>query len=854
MPPHLVPLLLFVVLETVALEVHWTPIYLDSNNQVDLWTQESTGCRCPFDSSRSDCACCVPQSGCHCGESAPNRCQQCGIEKFCSNMCNITLDARTLQARSNKTFGQIKSPAMEGPSFCWYLLQPEKGQRVEVQIYRLKAVGRFNGTSCHGGFVQLVDGTDMTAKPSDIQLCGQNERYTPPAVVFADQGTATLLFSVSESTERSQFLAYFSFTPIDHPDLGLQPKGGQRVEHTECDWLYQDYACRGARSCLLASPGYPGVYPPNRLCKYLITTSSIHTRIHIKFINQLLPYNHCGTDYIAVYQGSTSSGPLQTTICGSRMEELNFTGPNLLLEFSSGPPVPPYDYNGFVAYLEFVDPLSEEVQTETTVKASRTTESGLIAYGKSGLAPIDEHTNPRKSPNSVCDFVFYGNSTRSGHFDTRSTIGWPNEKGSAVCRLSFIGRKVDVVHISLFNYDLRTSDCDSAIEIFDGTSKKGAKPVHKICSPASRHARDPNGRFTDQESYLSTGNMLTILVRIGKHSQKEALDGAFAFHDEKVAGTQRPDLACAVEFLGSKGPQAGEVKSLATQHIYWNIEGPLNCSQIFKPNFSQSVTLSINSMSKSSDSHCSTNCDGDRGCDCLTNLMSLDQVDHLKIVTADTGVQLACICGKPRDGLLPISVHSLSPLTMVYRVAHYSWTTPGFNYKASYQFSPDRGCGQPVYMETSGIIDTRQMFGVIASHGRHKYNHLKCLWLLQSNVERQIIIEISTSQNIDSCGAWNISIHKPSKNGLGPNHNSIHTFCPGERKRLYTLPWKVHSAYIRLNALTRAPGPLFAVRWSSKIATANNRVSGPNDAAVHSAGVRSSLMWLLLGLVALLMQ
>jgi hypothetical protein len=58
--------------------------------------------------------------------------------------------------------------------------------------------------------------------------------------------------------------------------------------------------------------------------------------------------------------------------------------------------------------------------------------------------------------------------------------------------------------------------------------------------------------------------------------------------------------------------------------------------------------------------------------------------------------------------------------------------------------------------------------------------------------------------------------------------------------------------FFRLHALVKVPGPVFIVRWSSKIVTANNRVSGPNDAAVHSAGVRSSLMWLLLVLVVLL--
>ncbi|KAG8230960.1 hypothetical protein J437_LFUL003918, partial [Ladona fulva] len=253
---------------------------------------------------------------------------------------------------------------------------------------------------------------------------------------------------------------------------------------------------RPTAGCVLASPGHPGVYPPNRRCKYLVTTSSIRTRVNLTFTSLLLPYNHCETDYIAVYKGSTTSSPLLTKICGSRKSQVEYSGPNMLIEFSSGPPIPPYDYNGFVARLEFIEVPEETTITETSVRApTKTTEPGLL---------MDENSSmPRRIPNTVCDFIYFGNATRSGHFDSR-TKGWlqiPSEPHSPsssptpiTCKLVFYGRNSDVVHISLFNYDLRAASCESSIEVFDGKMGKNGKCIQKICSPVTRYARDQSGR------------------------------------------------------------------------------------------------------------------------------------------------------------------------------------------------------------------------------------------------------------------------------------------------------------------------------------------------------------------------
>lgn len=194
--------------------------------------------------------------------------------------------------------------------------------------------------------------------------CPNELRYNYKLYTFSPVRPA----SISEPTVRSQFLAYFSFTALSNALAGFHPRGGQRQHATECDWSYNDYACQQTpgRPCRLASPGFPGVYPAHLSCRYAVATSSMQTRVRIAFSALLLPHDHCATHHIAVYAGiAPEPAKRLVTVCGDRRPapvDLTFDGPNVLIEFNAGAQVPPFDYNGFAATLEFVEARDETEQ------------------------------------------------------------------------------------------------------------------------------------------------------------------------------------------------------------------------------------------------------------------------------------------------------------------------------------------------------------------------------------------------------------------------------------------------------------------------------------------------------------
>lgn len=273
------------------------------------------------------------------------------------------------------------------------------------------------------------------------------------------------------------------------------------------------------------------------------------------FVIHPYTYNrHCDTHYIALYAGTVPNDKKLATICGSKKQELVFQGPNLLLEFNAGYQVPPFDYNGFAANLEFIE--GQGTTVAHTVPPPTRNHSGnhhRHATATAVAAAIPAVQPPQPAPPALteidwtpappkfspCDKIIIEANGRSGHFDTRGRPFAPN------CRLIFKGRPTDVVHISLFNYRLKAQSCRSVIEVIDGALEpppagvnNQKKSLHKMCSPVIRHARDQDGNFVPPQTFSSTGSQIMIALRRfhGSGSSNydhndEFIDGAYMFHD-----------------------------------------------------------------------------------------------------------------------------------------------------------------------------------------------------------------------------------------------------------------------------------------------------------------------------------
>ncbi|CAK9805261.1 hypothetical protein ANTQUA_LOCUS4430 [Anthophora quadrimaculata] len=160
------------------------------------------------------------------------------------------------------------------------------------------------------------------------------------------------------------------------------------------------------------------------------------------------------SDYIAVYTGPTTSSPVLGMICGKGKTSFTHSGQKLLVEFRTGPEVSPFDYNGFVATLTFIENTTEAPTTVTMDSMNKTVEANksISAGGYnvwSNNQDLHDHRKDQGSTSSSCDLEVSGEKVRADHHDTRGKLK------STTCKLVLRGRTYDTGHVLLASYNLR---------------------------------------------------------------------------------------------------------------------------------------------------------------------------------------------------------------------------------------------------------------------------------------------------------------------------------------------------------------------------------------------------------------
>ncbi|KAL7303452.1 hypothetical protein TKK_0004634 [Trichogramma kaykai] len=557
--------------------------------------------------------------------------------------------------------------------------------------------------------------------------------------------------------------------------------------------------------------------------------------LNIYFVFFLHTHRHCTTDYIAVYAGPTVNSALLKTFCGKQKGSVTHVGKDLLVEFRSGPEVAPFDYNGFVASLNMIEITTEAPTTttptpETTSKAVELMRTPVSTYDGNNNHTRNSLRAKTYAPPSTssgggnCDVEVSSEPHRSGSHSTRGRALAPT------CRLTLIGREYDTVLVVIAKYNLSVPDCVSQIEVFDGLVDKktaaSAKPIGKICSLEPHLKHSSSHEHVEKKKYSSSSRNLTILLTKG--SDYDFMDVSYSFRNdfvtERETSTQQAKTYCDVEYYGRSSPKAGMVLHPKMDR-FSSESGNVKCKQHFIPAANQAVIITLNStMNQTSESRCTTLC-GDQGCRCASD-EALDNIDHLLLVSQNLGNVLACLCGNNRDWL-PVEFWSTSPVYIEWsRSSHTGW-----NLTAEYKFAEDNLCGAH-----EAALDRLEGGDILAGHSANfsfalnHYYQQKCTYIIDSPPQRELIITIESNQT-RPCSAWNLTIHEYNKTSPNPEGPRLHTFCPRDISRNFTIEPELRSVIVKLQALGRT-APRYTLRWRSH--TANSTRRGKNLAGLSN--------------------
>ena len=748
----------------------------------------------------------------------------------CANLCNDTVTSP-----SHVTVPEVTPQNRGNYLFCTIQVRGGKskaGKVIKLRFTRLK-LGELTGPAdpslrraghqCTESYMIIYDGVNQG---KDLgKYCGESEQYYN---YYAENEQVDVVIVA----EHFDYLIDYEFhvSWVDKRDLperfGPRPDlfphiRGNLVANSFCERVFQD--CSRLQTCMVQSPGFPGIYPRNLKCRYYLSTKQPYIKLYVDRLHHSLfnvagqdcdslyscPYfgiaeRPCSSDLVRIYDGVDEYSPLIGTFCGigDFPSSIIGTGKELFLEFNTDHDGP-FLGTGFdlrVGHLPGnINSYNEQGLCQKVFRSE-----DLKDDDKEGIFLSLEHWYP---PDTNCSYTIEGR---------------PHE----VVRLNFPSFKIGRIENPL-NPDA-PGECRESLTLFDASWADGSRVIKTFCDGFSR----PLEKF----DFVSTGNALFVsfLSKTGSYSGS-ALQfwGQFDFFDNRRDGQPRAGTACDEIFDGDASSPSGSFQSPRNTMVFKDPQAPLQCNYDISANPRDygRVRLTLKNVDLKPARDCQNTC-------WLRNdLDHIEVHDPLSTFNATRSCISNCSDTAAVNSLVkyPLSYLSKGPeLRLSLHINHETSLIHYFKsvlplFQAEYELVHPPVCGPALIPATkSGRI----RFPMWTAADKTAINRdLVCIWDLQVNPRRNVEFSLAnfTFMSGGGCDQASLEVRLPDQQA-GEEEKPFFRQCDdgdekrnqksGKRKVSVLKSENIPFGYVQIEFKMReAPvvvtnGGLFQLKWS----------------------------------------
>ncbi|MCP9260571.1 Cubilin [Dirofilaria immitis] len=221
---------------------------------------------------------------------------------------------------SSTTEGEFQLPMLPPPATISEQISRQEGPKI---------------CNCETEYVDIY--SELEGPDDDLLSASFGGRYcgsVSPYVRISLNRVIVLVFhsrAVSSQRNGLKFRGHYAFIS----DAPYQV--GEKISPGKCDFLIDS---KHKRRGSILSPTYPGTYPKNFRCTYLLNGRA-NQRIRLLFRDFDIYYGgeHCPYDSLTIYDGPSNKHPIIRKICGLQQRMVIYSfGPNAFIEFNTTSP------------------------------------------------------------------------------------------------------------------------------------------------------------------------------------------------------------------------------------------------------------------------------------------------------------------------------------------------------------------------------------------------------------------------------------------------------------------------------------------------------------------------------------